>query len=650
MNEVASIAAIPVIQGISPIAAIPQVVQPATRVGGFRLMDLPLDVRTVFRTGARAFPKAARKAIGEGITDPAKIADIIFFMQHPGRMTANVGKLIAADEPEFVELRAEWEQYFIIAERLLDPAKTPDIFLPERASRKYEEFIARRTTGKVTLMMHGRNSDGSGKLDAQKRWVGGFRDVLDTYDRMQQAVASLRAGDVLYLAGWVFIPTGVPIPTNADPAVRTWGDLLKEKALAGVTIRVLIAQHTVIPLIGSVSPFMTPLKPLNDIINSIEPPDKQDHFKYIVTPHADFRGVHHQKFMVAKQGKSAVAFCGGLDLTDGRATRNWWVKWVWHDVAAKVEGRIARDLERQFVELWNHERGRSTAAPLAGWKGYEKLTVASAGIPDKAGAVNQHPVQMLRTVSVGIEPSQIQRDDIWRAYFRLIGRATRFLYFENPYFHEPKLADAILKQVQSQPGMIVIIMVSTGTDDRQTVDPSLPEEERERQQAMVDITQNQFALRLEFFKKLEPLYPTHLRVYTIHYVDGLLHAKLILVDDAALSAGSANANPRGFFLDTELNILLDHEETVRDFRHRLWAHDLGLPAAEVAKWSIGEYFTRWDKIADSNLRLKATPEKMVGEGVIPFKPWDSKDPRFRAGRRGSIRYRGLEFASPKVLF
>jgi phosphatidylserine/phosphatidylglycerophosphate/cardiolipin synthase-like enzyme len=143
---------------------------------------------------------------------------------------------------------------------------------------------------------------------------------------------------------------------------------------------------------------------------------------------------------------------------------------------------------------------------------------------------------------------------------------------------------------------------------------------------------NQMALRLEFFKRLSvpSLSPNRLRVYTLNYSGGILHSKLILVDDEALSVGSANANPRGFFFDTEVNVMLDHAPTVKDFRQRLWAHDLGVDPRKVG-WSVSQFFNQWDTVAKSNQTAQATPEKMVGEGVIPFNPLSAKP-----GKRGPI--------------
>jgi phosphatidylserine/phosphatidylglycerophosphate/cardiolipin synthase-like enzyme len=605
--------------------------------GPFRLTTLPATVQQAFKKGAALWREAVREAISAGIVDPRKLADLMFFMQHPERMTAGVGKLIEEKEAGFYKLRAEWILYFTIVTRILKPSTKPTVFLPERSSRNYEDFVAAPTTGRITLMVHGRNSDGSGHTSAGTGEFDGFRDEVKTFDLMEETVESLGTGDSLFIANWQFVPTELLL--TADPSgskTKTWGDLLAEKAKEGVKIRAIIAQH---PL-GS--PFMSDLAALDAVISPL-PAAKRDNFKYIVSAHPDALGVHHSKFMVARKANRTVAFCGGLDISfnrapQGKPTPHWGLGFVWHDVGTKLEGLIAHDLEREFVEHWNRDRNKSIAKPLAGWKAFEELAQGGASEADKAADLNKEPTQMLRTVSLGPDPSNIRRDDIWRGYFRLIGRATRFIYLENQYFHEPKLADAIVKQAESQPELIVIVMVGTGTDDRQTVDPKATGLEFIKQRAMVDATQNAFALRLEFFKRLSvaPLIPNRLRVYTLNYAGGILHSKLILVDDEALSVGSANANPRGFFFDTELNVMLDHAETVKSFRQRLWAHNLGVAPDKISAWNVSQFFDRWDAVAKLNQSLQATPTKMLGEGVIPFKPLDPKDPRFRAGKRGPI--------------
>jgi len=412
-------------------------------------------------------------------------------------------------------------------------------------------------------------------------------------------VESLGANDSIFLANWQFTPTQAPLTVTNFAGLKTWGDLLKSKAKEGVKIRIIISDLP--PLAGS---FQTNLSLLNDIIGAIDV-SKRENLKYIFSRHpANLAAVHHQKFMVLKKGKSVIAYCGGLDISFNRTPAGWGTNFVWHDIHAKLEGLIARDLEREFVLRWNREKDRTTGPKFSDWKGFETLAQAPITSVDRDVAKNIHKLQMLRTVSVGTNPQEIRRDDIWQGYFRLIGCATRFIFMENQYFHEPKMADAIVAQAQAQPALIVIIVVTSKSDDPVNM-----------------YTQNCLALRHEFFARLFKGIPSsRIRVYT--KFTAMVHSKLILVDDHLLSMGSANANPRGFFLDTELNVMLDDAEAVTSFRRRLWSHDLGVAEASVATWAVSDFIARWDDVAKSN--EGKSPDKMTGEGLIPFGPRDVK--------------------------
>jgi phosphatidylserine/phosphatidylglycerophosphate/cardiolipin synthase-like enzyme len=581
-------------------------------LGEFRLNRLPAKAQQFFSKGGASWRDAVAEAIRAGIRNPNDLADLIFFMQYPTRMTAGVGKPIDKREPDFVKLRAEWNLYRTIATRLLKPAAAKPactVFLPARTGN-YEDYVAAPTTGRIALMINGRNSGGSGDID----------DRTEAFDSMQETVESLGPNDSIFLATWQFRLTAVPL-TVSKPGMNgwNWGDLLKSKAKDGVKIRIIISDHP--PL---ASDFQTDLTPLDKIIGEL-PPSARDNLKYIhskhpatlVVPIGSYRmnvpaGDHHQKFMVVKKEKTIIAFCGGLDISSGRTPFGWGPNFVWHDIHAKLEGLIARDLEREFVLRWNREKDKSTASKLPGWKGFETLVQAPVTSADREAGKNIHKLQMPRTVSVGTNPQDIRRDDIWQGYFRLIGCATRFIFMENQYFHEPKMADAIVKQAEAQPNLIVIIVVSSGTDDK----PS-------------EYTEHCRTVRNEFFARLFAGLPSNRRrVYTMFYPKGLVHSKLILVDDQALSMGSANANPRGFFLDTELNVMLDDAEAVKRFRHRLWSHDLGALPAKVAAWAVPDFIAQWDVVA--NFNAKKSPDQMVGEGVIPF------DPRSVKGKRSTL--------------
>jgi phosphatidylserine/phosphatidylglycerophosphate/cardiolipin synthase-like enzyme len=125
------------------------------------------------------------------------------------------------------------------------------------------------------------------------------------------------------------------------------------------------------------------------------------------------------------------------------------------------------------------------------------------------------------------------------------------------------------------------------------------------------------ALQYDFFTKLAAnINPNQLRVYTMQ--GRFIHSKFILVDDRAMSIGSANANPRSFQMDTEIGVLTDNNNLTRNFRHRLWSHNLGLPQKEVQTWSINQFFSKWDAIAKTNQSRVGRPDQLLGEGVIPF--------------------------------
>lgn len=577
----------------------------------FRVDRLPEKARAQFsKTDSAAWRQALEEAIGAGVKDPNVLADLIFFMQHRDRVVSGVGKPIATVEPDFVKLRAEWDLYRTIATRRLNPSAACSVFLPDQPSSDWEQYVAKATTGRMTLLVNGRTSGA---------------DKTEAFGSMQQTVESLGPGDTVYLAAFQVNPTKLTAPGPAG--VTSWADLLVSKAKQGVKIRIIM---TDIPENGPTS-WKSDLSDLNTAIGLLPVPAR-DNLKYIVSMHpAQLRfklvsvsplmvqvvptggllnhvGTHHQKFMVARKSGTTIAYCGGLDISPQRTPQGWpdnklqpKTKLVWHDTHVKLEGLIARDLEREFVLRWNREKDKSTAAKLPDWKPFENLVQAPLGGSDREAARNTQKLQMLRTVAVGATAPDIRRDDVWQGYFRLIGCATRFLYMENQYFHEPAMADAIVKQAEAHPELIVIIVVAFEIDD-----PSN------------QLTEHGRALQNEFFKRLFKIPESRRRVYTM--VGRLVHAKLILADDRALSVGSTNADPRDFFMDTQLNVMLDDPQAVEGFRHQLWSHDLGIDEADLAALPVSGFIAQWDKVANANEPLKATPEKMKGEGVVPFDP------------------------------
>ena len=615
--------AIPAIAPILPIggvAVLTPILMPIPRVAfgvvsqlEFRLDSLPPSVQQLFKKGSPSWPQALDEAIRQGVMDQPKLADLIFFMHHPERMRPDgVGPPMNTQEPNFIKLQAEWDQYHTIVQGRLNSSFVPPVFIPEQRSDKYEEFVAARTTGRITLMINGRNRPKSGTPDEQS----------DTFKSMRAAVESLGPNDTIYLVTWEFKPLIVPLDKTTT---KTWAELFREKAEQGVRIRIIVSVHPV-------DVFMSDLKALDGVIRSL-PPNKVDNLKYIGSRHQAQIGIpgllsqpvgdHHQKFMIVKKGKTTIAFCGGLDITEGRTPPHWTTNKVWHDIHSKLEGLIVKDLEREFVLRWNREKDAAKTAAIGKWeakdivgiwtKGFETLTLSPVQLVDRERSINTHDLQMHRTVSTGPTLQHTKRDDIWQSYFKIIGQSKRFLFLENQYFHEPRLAAALVTQLQAHPGLIVIVVVATGSDDK-----------------VHDYVKHCYTLRFEFFSRLllsDLTLLNRIGVYTMFYPNGIVHSKLIISDDKVLSMGSANANQRGFFLDTELNVMLDHAEAVRAFRVRLWSHNLGIPEREVAAWNQGDFISQWDTVAKYNTARRSKPETMMGEGIERYYPLSDSDPK-----------------------
>lgn len=490
------------------------------------------------------------------------------------------------------------------------------VFLSADSSKEYEKFITPSTTGRATLFVNG-------------RYWGGAKpkhDEFEAFNTMQEAVEGLKAGHALLLAAWMLDPSLPLTKTNASGVNalgnRTWGQLFQRKARDGVKIRILMTDFSSIFRDQHDKLYRSFLPALDALIAAL-PAASRDNLKYVVSLHPATHlrvhvATHHQKFMVLKIGDATTAFCGGLDIAFMRTPAYWGrltettYRWLWHDIHGRLEGLITNDLEREFVMRWNREKDHSMVASRPGWKPFETLGLSSPTSTDRSAARNAQHAQMLRTVSTqgaGRNIQNTRRDDIWQGHLRLIGCASRILYMENQYFREPRMADAIVKQAKAQPDLVVLVVVPSETDDRP--DPG---------KRHGDFRQH------EFFVRLTNGVPAgRLRVYTMFH--RIIHSKLIMADDRALCVGSANANPRGFFLDSELNVMLDDPEAVTAFRHRLWAHNLGVAEATVAAWAASAFIARWDAVAAANAKLRSSPEQMTGEAIIPFEALKEKGER-----------------------
>lgn len=74
----------------------------------FQLTEFPTDTRTTFRQGGILWPLAVTQAIDGGVKNVDDLANLVFFMHHPERMTGDTGRALDPKEADFQRLADEW--------------------------------------------------------------------------------------------------------------------------------------------------------------------------------------------------------------------------------------------------------------------------------------------------------------------------------------------------------------------------------------------------------------------------------------------------------------------------------------------------------------------------------------------------------------
>lgn len=77
----------------------------------FDLSSYAQSVRDAFRAPAIFWPTCVGEAVESGESDPDRLADLVFFMHHPERISGTKGKSLDPDEHRFSALVEEWVQF-----------------------------------------------------------------------------------------------------------------------------------------------------------------------------------------------------------------------------------------------------------------------------------------------------------------------------------------------------------------------------------------------------------------------------------------------------------------------------------------------------------------------------------------------------------
>ncbi|MGP1282617.1 MAG: phospholipase D-like domain-containing protein [Parasphingopyxis sp.] len=282
---------------------------------------------------------------------------------------------------------------------------------------------------------------------------------------------------------------------------------------------------------------------------------------------------NHHKIVVIDND---TAFCGGIDLTEGR----WDTRaheedqpcrcqpgdedsGPWHDASMIVQGDVAAALADFAVDRWKIAGGKPVKASSSRhdcWPEYLE--------PDFSG------------VDVAIARTRPEIDDleqvaeIEQLYLDMIASARETIYAESQYFASRKLAIAIQKRLAEEDGPEIVI-----------VNPVSAEGWLESK--MMDTT------RARLIKALQDR-DIHDRLRFYHPVNEAgspiyVHAKVLIVDDRMIRIGSSNLNNRSFGFDTECDLAIDAgaeddfaaRRTIAGIRNDLLAEHLDTPVEQI---------------------------------------------------------------------
>jgi phosphatidylserine/phosphatidylglycerophosphate/cardiolipin synthase-like enzyme len=342
------------------------------------------------------------------------------------------------------------------------------------------------------------------------------------------------AGEYVRITGWHVAPY-FELERDEPPVVL--GELLAELA-ERVDVRVLVWAGAPVPLFHPTR---------SDVRRAVRNLVRDTRIRCVTDPREHPFHCHHEKTVVV-DGK--VAFVGGIDLTDAAGDRFDFQSHParrrigWHDVAARLTGPAVKDVDDHFVLRWREVTG-------------EQLEHREPPPP-----TSTKTVQVVRTVSDGMYKALPYGEfRILESYVKALHSAQRLIYLENQFLWAPELVALLADKLRNPPReeFRLVVLVPARANNGQ------------------DDTAGQLGVLADADDGHGRFLAATVRSLSGHRDDPLyVHAKVGIVDDRWLTIGSANLNAHSLLNDTELNVVCQDPELVRDTRLRLWSEHLEL--------------------------------------------------------------------------
>lgn len=306
---------------------------------------------------------------------------------------------------------------------------------------------------------------------------------------------------------------------------------------------------------------------------------------------------HHQKIVVIDD---CMAFCGGIDMTDGRwdtrAHEDGDPRRVgpggkpngpWHDATMALAGPVAAALGALARERWRCATG----------KALEPIAPAQDLWPDALAPDFRDTRVAISRTCPDYKSLEACRE-IERLSLDLIARARRFIYAENQYFASRRIGEAIARRMAEPDGPEIVLVGPERADgwlEQKAMDSARARLWRAIGKADA---RRRFRIYHPYTQGGAPIY---------------VHAKIMVVDDALLRVGSSNWNNRSLRLDTECDVTIESagaDGRIRAIREGLMAEHLGRSPEAVAA-----AFAQTGSLIETVERLRG-----AGRSLRPYAP------------------------------
>jgi phosphatidylserine/phosphatidylglycerophosphate/cardiolipin synthase-like enzyme len=359
--------------------------------------------------------------------------------------------------------------------------------------------------------------------------------------------AALRAKRSISLLGWQFdsdvlLLRGEDLPRGADPRDFELMPFLDRlcRQRPELEVRLLAWDHSMV--------FLLERELLQRVVFDVSTSDR---FLLRYDDTVPLGGSHHQKVAVID---GRIAFLGSQDLChsrwdssahllrDPRRVSRYGLSYrPYHEVQAVVAGAPARSLLELFVDRWRVATGEVLdAADLI----HKTPMPADAIDVPVTCPMPRSALALSRTMPAA--PGREDAHEVRELYVRAIRAAERLIYIETQYLTSSTVRDALVARMndRSAPRLEIVIVMP-------------PRMEKLKEELTVGPSQSDLLQALEAAAAAGG---HALGVYNVAVKDEqgrdvrvYIHSKLMIVDDAIFTLGSANLANRSMVVDSEIN-------------------------------------------------------------------------------------------------